>query len=585
MPVEDADAAKRVKLDMQQQQHQQQQQAQSPSTGMMSAEARRSAAAQTLAQIRTQQRPVGYGLPGNRRGSVGSPMGSAPSDAAGTARGSSSSVEGGGGGATGLPSGRPSTSSSSYSGGTYTTSGSSGTPSVLDSALAAIQSQAREAPPRPVELPLHLNERANPHIAQVWLNQGYESRRNLSFHRTLRPDAPRMAYRRRKHETKSVIHWGERKMLMSEIEFLSLYGTPDRLVVYAGAAPGGHMQYLASFFPHLKFVGVDPAPFKIKQTEQISFRQQYFSNELAQEFLGKGVLFISDIRSPDDEIEAQAQADMAAQMRWHEIMQPHRSMLKFRLPWNEGQTMYLDGEVYLPVWGPITTTEARLVTHADSTALRAYDNKTYEEQMFFFNTVQRVALYEHPIRGQGIDCCYDCRAEVEILGLYLQQVRKVDPVRTVAEISRLSAEISKNMGTAGRTLASPNSDPEERKQLNQRGQWGHGWQRPYASQQQPPQQPPPASASQSQVQQPQYQQQHYPPTAHSHRSSDEPSQSPPPPNPFDPQSQSRDGQMPLEELADPLDPAVVAAGTLPPAKRSQAELAESDRELDGSFAS
>ncbi len=61
--------------------------------------------------------------------------------------------------------------------------------------------------------------------------------------RILEEDAPRAPYRRRKDEVKSVIHWGQRKLLVAEIEFLTMYAgtrksdTPQP-VVYAGAAPG-----------------------------------------------------------------------------------------------------------------------------------------------------------------------------------------------------------------------------------------------------------------------------------------------------------------------------------------------------------
>jgi hypothetical protein len=45
-------------------------------------------------------------------------------------------------------------------------------------------------------------------------------------------------------------------------------------------------------------------------------------------------------------IEKQVFDDQAAQMRWHKIMQPKMSMLKFRLPYaKEGNTTYLKGEL------------------------------------------------------------------------------------------------------------------------------------------------------------------------------------------------------------------------------------------------
>lgn len=69
--------------------------------------------------------------------------------------------------------------------------------------------------------------------------------------RILQPDDPLLPYHKVSHhvfsplylsscswQQRSVIHWGQRKLLLSEIEFLTLYGEDGMWVVYAGAAPG-----------------------------------------------------------------------------------------------------------------------------------------------------------------------------------------------------------------------------------------------------------------------------------------------------------------------------------------------------------
>jgi len=84
-------------------------------------------------------------------------------------------------------------------------------------------------------------------------------------------------------------------------------------------------------------------------------------------------------------------------------------------------TDYLDGDIYLPVWGRETTTECRLMVHRGA-KVRKYDNTQYEEQMFFFNREARVHFYEHAYVGKvvGLDHCYDCAAEIFILEDYLR---------------------------------------------------------------------------------------------------------------------------------------------------------------------
>jgi hypothetical protein len=274
---------------------------------------------------------------------------------------------------------------------------------------------------------------------QVVLNPeaGYESRTDLAFTRALSAEYPQLPYRRRKNEAKTTIHWGQRKLLMSEIEFLSMYARPGDVVLYVGAAPGTHTPVLIDLFPQLSFVLVDPAPFsaKLREGERVRLRQENFGDAVAQEYAGlsERLLFLSDVRSCDpslmenETVEAHVQQDMQAQMRWHTTMRPRRSMLKFRLPWKPGNSEYLDGQVFLPVWGPITTTEARLITPEHSTATRVYDHSEYEQQMFFFNTVGRVARYRHdvdtsPASGDGLDYCYDCTAEIHILTLFLRSL-------------------------------------------------------------------------------------------------------------------------------------------------------------------
>lgn len=59
----------------------------------------------------------------------------------------------------------------------------------------------------------------------------------------------------------STIHIGQRKLFMNELQFLTHY-MKDRndpaTVIYAGSAPSMHLPYLASLFPKVRFILVDP---------------------------------------------------------------------------------------------------------------------------------------------------------------------------------------------------------------------------------------------------------------------------------------------------------------------------------------
>ena len=90
--------------------------------------------------------------------------------------------------------------------------------------------------------------------------------------RVLSSSSPRAPYCHIPHSIRSTNHWGQRKLLLSEIEFLSLFipqlraraPPPKRIIViYAGAAPGTHIPYLFDLFDNksgdLQFALFDPA--------------------------------------------------------------------------------------------------------------------------------------------------------------------------------------------------------------------------------------------------------------------------------------------------------------------------------------
>lgn len=122
----------------------------------------------------------------------------------------------------------------------------------------------------------------------------------------------------------------------------------------------------------MKWLLVDPASFVCAPSDRIKLRQTYFTNELAEALRDEDTLFICDVRSMDNandplRKESRVQVDMEWQEQWVKLMRPKAAMLKFRLPYTDKcapdytATHYLNGDVYLPVWGGRTTTETRLI--------------------------------------------------------------------------------------------------------------------------------------------------------------------------------------------------------------------------------
>lgn len=309
----------------------------------------------------------------------------------------------------------------------------------------------------------------------------------ISYH--LGPNVPSQTFpyhERYQNEIRTVNYWGQRKLLLSAIEFLSTYakssdasgdygplalsGAGTR-VVYAGASPGLYFDFLANMFPHLIFDLYDPREMHATSSS-VNIFKQFFTDDTARQYEGQKVIFMSDIRGEcytesnktNPDVEEKVQMDMEAQKRWVKIMKPRVAWLKFRLPYTKGITRYLKGHLYIQPWTSPSSTENRLVVtdriqEADYdnqwNSEADYDNLWHSNAMYYHNQIQRYFYYDHPIDCskhdcQGLDHCYDCSREILILGQYLSDQRTNNPYgppKTIDDINgdiiALSREISK----------------------------------------------------------------------------------------------------------------------------------------------
>ena len=223
---------------------------------------------------------------------------------------------------------------------------------------------------------------------------------------------PQLEYRRRQRNEKKSIHWGQWKLLLTEIEFLTRFWNPQDVstpkIVYAGAAPGKHIPFLSLLFPAMEFHLYDPRKFHIQETDKIHLYQQYFTDEDAHVWAGRNdVYFISDIRRynyadiSETENEKAIVEDMRMQENWYNIIKPVYAHLKFRLPYSStglGDVIpqdrfiqYLDGFVFKQAWAPQTSTETRLVPYGVG-ILKQWDSLKYEQQMFYHNTAVSIHI-------------------------------------------------------------------------------------------------------------------------------------------------------------------------------------------------
>lgn len=251
----------------------------------------------------------------------------------------------------------------------------------------------------------------------------------------LTPNFPRRKYFKETFNPKA-IHLGQRKLLMSEIEFLTrvLKNRQDEYtLLYVGAAPGQHIPMLSEMFPEVTFILYDPAPFKIKPTANIQIHQELFTDDEVKKYSEtKNLLFVSDIRSApkpgyakdpdkeDPEFEEEVRKNLMQQKAWVTSLKPTRSLLKFRLPFTSPEeksaTEYFDGIVFFQAYAPPQSTETRLEVGPNA-KLIMFDHTVYEQQMFYFNTKYRVQNFSHYERRYGWS--YDTIREYFILLKYL----------------------------------------------------------------------------------------------------------------------------------------------------------------------
>jgi hypothetical protein len=237
-------------------------------------------------------------------------------------------------------------------------------------------------------------------------------------------------------------HWGQRKLLLTEIDFLNRLPKKKCIVIYAGAADGRHIPILVDMYPHVEFHLYDPRTFyhgldnhhnirlnlfyggaknkgSSKSTSSISKTNNqfgWFTDEVASWYAvrdtkvvgNRELYFISDIRTIPSDIEVEI--NNRQQEEWVRIMKPLKSMLKFRVRYPSlGESRdykYLQGEVHLQCWAPIYSTETRLLVDISKNGdfpNSTWDTVRYERNLAWFNQIMRTYDFsDNLLRDFGI---------------------------------------------------------------------------------------------------------------------------------------------------------------------------------------
>lgn len=297
----------------------------------------------------------------------------------------------------------------------------------------------------------------------------------FKFNRLLNDKVPKKEYYSLKNSELNLVscHLGQRKLLFSEIEFLSIVAKDnnlsDYLVVYIGAAAGYHFPVLHRMFPEVKFLLIDPAPFypKLRDKPDVYIIiNDFFTDDTIKQVLkianGKKILFISDIRVEPE--ESKVIKDMHNQQLWLIELDAEYYMLKFRMPYIQKDGTYINenfdiskyknkfekikiknendefqsltGDIYIQIYPPRRSSETRLI---------GCKNKNGKYELTTFNITdydQMLNYYNHFIRNSpnyfedsqnmknhllGYDDGYDNVGEYNIMYYYIKNYLKKEP--------------------------------------------------------------------------------------------------------------------------------------------------------------
>ncbi len=267
----------------------------------------------------------------------------------------------------------------------------------------------------------------------------------------------------------STVHVGQRKLLISEVQFMTMHGSKS-----IGAAGGQHTPALCELFPSHRFLLYDPAPFSKplleymrKNPKRVAVYNELFPphdktgrahRDLIEATSGdNGFLLISDIRRRDAESEAPTNKDVAEDMDLQSDicreMQPKAAHLKCRLPYfnPEGSDPDIEvsipkGVIYFQPWCGHKSTETRLIIEPpfSDDNMMTISARWYESALYYHNMNTRFSRFSVPVLapldlfvGTVYDTCFDCTYERYTLMQYITSNRGWSSYTSLADIYNL----------------------------------------------------------------------------------------------------------------------------------------------------
>lgn len=263
-----------------------------------------------------------------------------------------------------------------------------------------------------------------------------------------------------KHPNKGV-HYGQRKLLITEIMFLTMVCDPTKQyhIIYAGSAANYKYPVLHELFKNCRFVLIDPNPFApvVREKENLYYTDKIDINEIQSKkeirtiiinnictiplvnelSILDNIMFISDIRTNlvlDSPLEYDVLFNVAQHKSWLDILYAKDNNIKFLLKsrciYSLDQSEYLDdfkkivdhidewnlhgkylleqfdngrqldfvGETYLQPWSGEDSTEVRIIGNKPD--LEEKDGNRNERKLFYYNVHLRIDDKKRAISGK-----------------------------------------------------------------------------------------------------------------------------------------------------------------------------------------
>lgn len=257
---------------------------------------------------------------------------------------------------------------------------------------------------------------------------------NIPFYRTIDKIPGSAKFKEYDCKLYRHVHWGQLKLLLSEIEFITIalneYGWDSKpIFIYPGAAPGHHTKLLSSMFPQVTFHLYDEAPFICQPSDRIKIYHQYFLDSDMEYWRNyernQPILLCSDIRTSPVTDESITENNLL-QLKWWQTIQPDLTIYKFRLPYAKGSLKYPEGKMYIQAFPKLMSTECRLYIKKGAKMVD-YDFITHKDILAYHNQFLRGNKYyifpdkqDFDLKRDGVCNCYDCTTFLHIVYEYLK---------------------------------------------------------------------------------------------------------------------------------------------------------------------